>query len=503
MAIAISCCAPSAAAQAARSVRNFNVALGGDVVFAQMHGDDFVTVYDADPIPMKIANPIRYPGDYFFDLQAGVFVLVGLDSARAGSIVVLQRGDDSVYRMTNSKTLGNRDFVGIAYSYGQKKLFALDATSKQVVSADYALGAAAPSSWKVSATAVHCPVLTRAAGFVLSVVEDKDAEVVLSLTDSTNAARDEYYIHLTAATPTQSYHPGLAERRVALREGPLAPAATSIELLGPAGKKVEVLRVDLALPSVIGAAQMDREGHGVAATRPFVLGEIYTARGESSTSIEGPYLTPQLTWGSPAVIDEKIAFIPSQNIGLLHHVDSVHFRMPLFLSLNPSNMPALPSTRRASLVMGVEGMNSIVDGANGKILVSSTSFDTDALLWSKEAPGIASIRLPLPNDPNLAGLVYLYQWWIEVQPNVWRQSEVTGLLVRGGRFVPPGNEEVFGLSVDDALQQRLRDDSQVHDRKLALECYARWLAYEVAQQRPERSYRQLSELDLRMRDSSR
>ena len=94
----------------------------------------------------------------------------------------------------------------------------------------------------------------------------------------------------------------------------------------------------------------------------------------------------------------------------------------------------------------------IVDLGGGRMALAGTVTLSEQVELGADAeplgPGSSSesvgIFTSIADDQSLVGGVVLYQWYVITSPTTFKVSQITGMIMRADRYVPPGLESFFG-----------------------------------------------------------
>jgi hypothetical protein len=399
-----------------------------------------------------LPSPIDEPGAVFMTADASCVFLGGRDASGEGRIVVY-RQEGSGFSAVASGTLPGRDVVGIAYATAARRLYVLDHAHREIVWAPYRAGSALPTTWTTLVASSTEPLLAAIDFHELRLAAD-GAEPRISVVDYRLLPGDLLDVtHLASGSVKLEQHLGPALRAGRIDALALRAGDTSVPVKGPPRTHVEVLRMDGEPPEqVVGSATTDASGDAVVTTSALVPGAIYGARSSSWPDPSAPFLAAHTIEGVNDVLTAGHAIAPQ-----LAHGNACFRGNPLFVfalevvheggTAKPAGVVAYP----VRLVLGTPG-DEIADlGGGRRALIGTVSLaeqvevGTGSSRYGDARVASPSVAIPIaiPDDPALVGGVVLCQWYVVLGPTDIRVSQITGWVVRDGRWIPPHARELF------------------------------------------------------------
>jgi hypothetical protein len=373
--------------------------------------------------------------------------LSGVVSGRSGStgqlVLVEQHGPNLVATALYNQP--NSDLAGVGYSKTLARLYVYDVDAGRVSWAPYVKGQTSivPGQWIVLADSASTPELADP-GLLRSgslrvddgavpkvVIEPLDwwgGHPTVTLEDRTTGP----VISITVPPPSPP------DFKI---KSHLVPNTTTVEVTGPPGLQVDIVRPDLATPLLIGSGTIGTNGVGAISTSPLAWGAIYACR-TAAGEIHGPYRSPGLAFGTSdstpiGPMSTLRDHVPAQMAFLGHS----HFQIPVRIDVDPA-LVTPPVIYPAILTVGLYGVSTVIpwpSAANsGRVvlagladIISDVRYDDEAVL------PIGSVKLPLPADSqNLAGAILLFQWIVVFGESDYRVTDVIGYMVRDTVWVP-------------------------------------------------------------------
>lgn len=401
-------------------------------------GKDPKFFYAGDDTPSQLFTSISLAGDIAIlpNEPHPVIALCGEDEIGHGSLE-LYEWSASGYQLINGGVFTSigHDFTGVAWSSSAGTLFLLNSATQEIWATAYNPPGSAPTSWTTFATVASIPELVDAAEMHLVLREDHPfpGEESLVLQRHFNTELDRVVIPLVSGPPTAE--PGIANNWATLEPSDTVVGATSVRVESLPGRTVEVLRLSPS-PTVIGSAVANVQGEAtVTLAEPLAVFDVYAARPGGVAEATPPELTPVYRDGAAEPLNGQTTIRPFDGrLGLTSYIGHSHFMIPLWLDpIDPDLGHSVGSFSALVIIGDASNVITLPDGR--RFLASQSYVPVTAQIFDPYKPGVGIHRLPIPDEPLLAGFELYYQWFV-VSGGQAKLSDIVGMALLPNEWRP-------------------------------------------------------------------
>ena len=342
------------------------------------------------------------------------------------------------------KTYPGKDWLRAAWNSTENRLYAVDATAKQAHFATWT-GAAAwlPNSFSVIPTDPSFPPLQ---GDLLDWRLAAMGQSLPGVAFNYPPSPRFYHLRQESGQWVHSLTALSLGLNVADRDG---LSTTLVKVVSPTTDSFEI--VDGA-GTVVASGQISQPGVPVSVqpTPALAPGGAYLLRKTGETG--GALFHPLLRYGNP---------IPFGNLSVGRgRLPQAVVGDPMFASSARVVLTPASSQQRflgAQLWLGVEGIDPVIIQGNVAILQPAAIIDFVVTLEADDTTAGAAYPLPIPDDPNLADTVLLFQV-IVIHPN---GVDVAISDVFGTKVVPAGAAAAKSAAPPPAVREKLTELTKV------------------------------------------